>query len=47
MNWFLVIRLLSAHIVGDFLLQNKSFCEAKQNLKTVKGWVCQVVHSLI
>ena len=47
MNWFLVIRLLSAHIVGDFLLQNKSFCEAKQNLKTVTGWVCQVVHSLI
>lgn len=47
MNWFLIIRLLSAHIVGDFILQNKSFCEEKKNLKTAKGWGCQIVHSLI
>lgn len=46
MNWFLIVRLLSAHIAGDFLLQNKRFCEAKKNLKTLNGWKCQIIHSL-
>lgn len=47
MNWFIIIRLLSAHVVGDFLLQSRSFCEAKKNLKSWKGWECQLAHALI
>lgn len=46
MNWFLIIRLLSAHVAGDFLLQSKNFCERKKNLKTWDGWKCQIMHSL-
>lgn len=47
MNWFLIVRLLAAHVVGDFLLQSKCFCETKKNLGSQKGWICQVGHSLV
>lgn len=47
MNIYLAVRLLSAHVVGDFLLQSRGFCEAKKELKTWKGWCCQSLHALI
>lgn len=47
MNYFLVVRLVSAHVVGDFLLQSRGFCEGKKKLETWKGWYYQSVHAFI
>lgn len=47
MNWFLIIRLVSSHLVGDFLLQGKDFCEVKKNLRTYRGWGCQFAHAFV
>ena len=41
-----IIRLLLAHIVGDFFLQSKSCCEAKRE-RTVKGFFMSGFHSLV
>lgn len=45
MNYILLIKLLFAHVVGDFLLQNKDFCATKRNLRSWKGWGTQLLHA--
>ena len=47
MDAFLIVRLLLAHVVGDFLLQCKAMCAGKQELKTRKGWYFQFWHAFI
>lgn len=47
MNYSLLIKLLCAHVVADFVLQNKSFCARKLELNTWKGWRAQIAHALI
>lgn len=47
MNYFLVVRLMSAHVVGDFLLQSREFCVGKKKLETWKGWYYQSVHAFM
>lgn len=47
MDAFLIVRLLLAHVVGDFLLQCKTMCAGKQELKTRKGWCFQFWHAFI
>ena len=47
MNYSLLIKLLCAHVVADFVLQNKSFCARKLQLNTWKGWGAQIAHALI
>ena len=37
MNALLIVRLLLAHIWGDFLLQTKGMCEGKKAVPTWKG----------
>lgn len=41
-----IIRLLLAHIVGDFFLQPKSCCEAKRE-RSVKGFFMIGLHALV
>lgn len=45
MNYIVLIKLLLAHVVGDFLLQNKDFCAMKRNLRSWKGWGAQLLHA--
>lgn len=47
MNALLIVRLLLAHILGDFLLQTKGMCERKKALTTWKGWKYQLAHAFI
>lgn len=47
MNYDLLIRLVCAHILADFFLQSKWMCEQKQCLKTIKGWLVQLLHASI
>lgn len=47
MNALLIVRLLLAHILGDFLLQTKGMCEGKKALTTWKGWKYQLAHAFI
>lgn len=47
MNAFLMVRLLLAHIVGDFFLQWDGMCERKKMLYSCRGWSFQVLHALI
>ena len=47
MNYILLIKLLLAHVLGDFVLQWKDLCDAKQNLSKLKGWGAQMLHALI
>ena len=41
-----IIRLLLAHVVGDFFLQPKSCCETKRE-HTVKGFFMSGLHALV
>lgn len=47
MNYILLIKLLLAHVLGDFVLQWKGLCDAKQDLSKLKGWGAQMLHALI
>lgn len=47
MNALLIVRLLLAHIWGDFLLQTKGMCERKKALTTCMGWKYQLAHAFI
>lgn len=47
MNALLIVRLLLAHILGDFLLQTKGMCERKKAVTTWKGWKYQLAHAFI
>lgn len=47
MNALLIVRLLLAHILGDFLLQTKGMCERKKAVPTWKGWKYQLAHAFI
>ena len=42
----ILLRLLFAHILSDFVFQNDKICEGKQE-KTSKKYVYQLLHSLI
>ena len=46
MNVILLLRLLSAHILADFFLQNNKLCNAKSE-KGSSGIKAQLLHSLI
>lgn len=46
MNVILLLRLLSAHILADFFLQNDKLCNAKSE-KGVNGIKSQLLHSFI
>lgn len=46
MNVILLLRLLSAHILADFFLQNDKLCRAK-NEKGAAGIKAQILHSFI
>ncbi len=46
MNVILLLRLLSAHIIADFFLQNDKLCKAK-NEKGFNGIKAQLLHSFI
>ena len=41
----ILLRLLFAHILSDFVFQNDKICEGKQE-KTSKKYVYQLLHSL-
>lgn len=47
MNVSLIIRLLLAHIVSDFMLQSNAMCEGKKALHTREGWKWQCGHAAI
>lgn len=47
MNYELLVKLICAHLISDFLFQNKWMCEQKKCLKTINGWMVQVLHTLI
>lgn len=47
MNYILLIKLLFAHVLGDFVFQWKDLCENKQKLSKWKGWGAQMLHALI
>lgn len=47
MNYILLVKLLLAHVLGDFVLQWKGLCDAKQDLSKLKGWGAQMLHALI
>ena len=46
-NAFLMVRLLIAHFIGDFLLQWTAMCEKKKSLPSFSGLGYQVLHALI
>lgn len=47
MNYTLLIKLLCAHIIVDFVLQGKKICAYKKELRTCKGWCVQIAHALL
>lgn len=47
MTYELLIRLVCAHVLADFFLQNKWMCEHKQHLNSAKGWMAQILHASI
>ena len=47
MNYTLLIKLLCAHVIVDFVLQGKKVCDYKKELGTWKGWCAQVLHALL
>ena len=47
MDYTLLVKLLCAHVVADFVLQNKKICAHKLQLNTWKGWCAQIAHALI
>ena len=47
MEMLVLIKLLAAHVVGDFFLQCETLCEGKKNLCSPKGWVAQIGHALV
>ena len=47
MDYTLLVKLLCAHVIVDFMLQGKKVCAYKKELGTWKGWGAQVLHSLL
>lgn len=46
MNMTVLLRLLFAHVISDFVIQSDNMCNGKQG-KTKKKYIYQLLHSFI
>lgn len=46
MNMAILLRLLFAHVISDFVIQSDDMCNGKQG-KTKKKYIYQLLHSFI